>query len=180
MINPEVRHIIEPELAEGEELLWAEKTKVMSQQKFTKYYQDDTQMINWVLKFFLWIGLPVLVVSLILFPAFREVGMYMLFLLPICLLSLRHKGKHTVKTIENMDVGGYALTNFRLFELDKTLNITRRDDASKLRKVEETTCLVLRPVGNGMLKIRNLFFLNNNYATANYIRNLIKKSMEKD
>ena len=181
MINEEVRHIIEPELAEGEELLWAEKTTVSAKEAIVNPYREDTDTFVALLKYFLWVGVPVLLVLIILFPSFRVVGIILLILVPVCFMSNASSSEDHGTRFENIDIGGYALTNLRLFELDKKIQVTSRDDASKLRKVvEESTCVTLKPIGGGVLKTRTLFFLNNNYATTNYIRSQIENSLSKD
>ena len=61
MINEDLRHIVEPELAEGEELLWAEKTIVSAQQEIVQIHEDDTELSILFAKFLLWLGIPILI-----------------------------------------------------------------------------------------------------------------------
>ena len=180
MINEDLRHIVEPELAEGEELLWAEKTIVSAQQEIVQIHEDDTELSILFAKFLLWLGIPILIGFIIFFPSIRMISIILLFGLPIAVVSIGLASADNVEAVENMAIGGYALTNLRLFELDTSLKVTRRDDASKLRKVsEEVGCIIVKPVGSGILKVRNLSFLSNNYVTTNYIRSLIENASGK-
>ena len=177
MINPEVRHIIEAELTEGEELLWAEKTKAYAQQKIVQTYEDDTETFTFLAKGFLWFGVPLLIIFIIFLPPIRLLCVIVLFVVPFIFATSGIASADELDMVDNMNIGAYALTNLRLFEFDKSLKITRRDDASKLRKVwEQPTCINMSPIGSGVIKFRSLFFLNNNYATTNYIRKLIEST----
>ena len=176
MINEEIKHIVQAEFQDGEELLWAEKTTSKAQQDYAQTHKKEGEVFKKIRIFFLRVCAPVILVTMIFIPSFRIWGGIFLVLMPLSFLSNEKSGNNTARAIGNLDIGGYALTNLHLFELNRALEITKREDASKLKKVsEEVSCILARPVGSGLLKIRNLDFLNNNYVTTNFINNQLDK-----
>ena len=173
MIDADIRHIIEPELMEGEELLWADKT---SQKELDAAIEFANPADNSSEKDFTYIAI---VLGTFLVVLSNDIGEIVVTVFTVGLSTgfviwfLRWQAK----TLSNFNIGGYVLTNKRLFELDKKLKIKRRFDARKLQHVYEgAACVILRPISKGLFKRYKLIWLKSDvYATINYIDSELKR-----
>ena len=176
MIDPDLRQIIELELQDGEELLWAEKTTSHWQGSETEHV-DHTQRLIKILA----VTIPVIAALMLYFPPFRIVGILLIMLLPAVLISNIDPHIEVNPQFSDKDIGGYALSNLRLFEFDRRLTISMRLPASDLKKVREIDHWIkLSPIGKGPLNFHNLYFLTSNYATAAYINRLLSENVLTD
>lgn len=174
MINEEVRHIIESELQDSEELLWAE---VVSQKKINEHLDDVASEAKYQRRFngplSIFITFAVFIVSMWASLTFFAAVFFTFFVL--CIFTYVHDLKAS-----NLDghkfPGGYALTNQRLFTFDKTLTTWTTQDASSLKSAyEETKMLRLKPVGSGFFKEARLAYLASNYSAEKHINAKLKR-----
>ena len=181
MINPEVRHIIEPELAEGEELLWAEKTDHQAQE-FHKQKFLLTPNKRRIVTTVLVLGLIGLAVSFSIPPGINNWGTQLEKLLSnilstvsiyssviaavLLVLNVLVKGRAYV-------IGAYGLTNNRLFELDYDLSIVRSHDASRVKHVYGFEGVALKPIESKGNKAYQLGLMENNILKINYLQSKI-------
>ncbi len=170
MINEDIRHIVEAELREGEKLLWAETTSQTRKEEHAEFIRQDNKLqsrINLV-------GYSVILIFVVINASARIYSIPLLVIFSVfCYITLR-AGDAELNDMKNSDLGGYALSNLRLFILNNEYRIVVQKEASKLKKVaEETRHIRLNPIGSGLLKTYNLQFLPNNYSTTTYIKSVI-------
>ena len=181
MINLEIRHIIEAELQEGEELLWAEKTDHETQNYHKQQFMLTPNKRRIVI-IVLGLGLLGLVLSfsippgidnwgvpleVLLYNVFAGVSLYSFVIAAVILvLNLYVKGRTYV-------IGAYGLTNKRLFELDYDLSIVRSHDASRVKHVYGFEGVALKPIGSKGNKAYQLGLMENNVLTINYLQSKI-------
>ena len=171
MINPEIRDIIEAELEPGEKLLWAEKISSKRVKEATNFEIEDGRLAH---KVNIFISILVLI-ALLVFPNFRIYGLLWIIFLCLVLYINRRSNRKAIESLRDLDIGGYALTNFYYFRFGQKLNIIEKSNARKLKKVRElTNCIALSPIGRGLFFTREIRFLKNNYASAQYINSRIQ------
>ena len=173
MINEEVKHIIEPELGEDEELLWAEKTSLKKFDDLANAHKTDKKLFK-----IGGISLSVIVLPFIIFfPEFRVWGFFLLLTILVSTLINMHTVSNEIETVTSLDIGGYALTNRNFFTFNKSLSSWHSVDASKLTKVVESGSALMLSYGGkmGFFNSKFLQFLPNNYATAKYINTKLGK-----
>jgi len=184
MLDPDIRNRVEGALLEGETLLWAEKTNHDAQDHGKNQFQLTKPrrrglMIIWVLSV---IGLIVIfnmpngvddwgtptqrILTDILIHA-SPLG----FVLPMVLFFLAETVKGRI-----YNIGAYALTNKRLFELDYELNIIRHHDASRVKSVYGMEGVTLKPIGSKGRRSYQLGLMDNNVLTINYLHRQISEA----
>jgi len=187
MIDPELRDIIVAELAEGEELLWAEKTKQEMREAWAsaQVKTDQNSFIILVASAAVLLGLCY---SFELWRNDPRIAFLILLLILVSLLSfgaILNPDKKKSAYLAQREIGGYALSNFRFFVFNLSFSITERCDAQNLKSARpfrqmprlswKTTNLLLAPVGNNWLKSSELYFLEDFAASETYINTQIRR-----
>ena len=171
MIDEDIRHIIEPELAEGEELLWAETISHSKIRDAVNVHEEDGQMFLKIGKFLA----PLFIISAVLFPSFRIIGLFLALLVGLGMYNNYRVCMRKAQGTRELDIGGYAISNVHFFKLARDLSVLEKLDAKLIKKVREgSDCVVVAPIGKGIFDHRHLRYLSNNYATANYLKSMLK------
>ena len=172
MIDPDIRDIIAPELAEGEELLWADRTEKSLEVHLGQLKAEMRMSKTYTAIFVL------VVTGLTWFHAestehfvFGLTGFVLLYLVLFTVSRLQYNFVDTFK------YGGYALTDRRLFLLDRTLKVADHLDTNDLTEVYEGAGgIVLRAVGTGLFRRYKLCFVDRDvYTTINHIDAALKQ-----
>ena len=188
MINLDVQSRLSDKLLDGEALLWAETTNHDLQKSHKGLYRltvtrRRTLIAIWVLGV---IGLIILfnipsgidhwgtASERLMFNIFGAVAIYAFGIPPVLLfLNMSVRGRF-------YKIGAYGLTNKRLFEFDRDLNIIRHLDASRLRHVYGFESVTLKPIGSKGKRSYSLGLMHNNVLTINYLHQKISKARQAD
>jgi hypothetical protein len=184
MIDSDIKHIIEPELKAGEELLWAEKVDPSKRTAWveSKIRSDKTSMVS------LGAGLAVC-----FFLNLFGLNVYLIILSLICFLgflnnavAVINRENRKISLLNLRNTFGYSLSTDRFFLIGQDLRPTRTFDASSLKRAKpfkrligikwRTTNLILAPVGDGILKFVELYFLEDFQASEDYINSKIQRT----
>lgn len=170
MMDKDICDILQDELRADEQVLWAERTNHEGQQFHKESYRlSDGQTRQY--KIFLSIILVLFISVEFFFQAPTP-----LFVIPVGYISLgiilflavslflNYLVRHRV-----YNVGAYALTNKRLFELDYDLKIIKHIDASRVKHVSGSEGVRLKPIGLRGNKSYQLGLMNNSTLTINYL-----------
>lgn len=153
--------------------MWAKKTDKTGIESLIDYYREKrrnskTYIIGFVI--FWLIGL---------FAVSKDVEYFIFGVIAFGFLwgSLIGLSLWQIKSLKNFDIGGYALSNRRIFELDENLNIAKHFDARRVKHVfEGAGGIVLKPVQRTWLKNRKLYLIEGDvYTTINQIDAAIKQ-----
>lgn len=157
--------------------MWADKTSEDLIQGFLEQFEQDKKSE----RSSLWIGVASLTI-LVIVTGIQAISVGHFFLgiaiYAMMGLILHWIIKRQKSALEYFDIGGYALSNHRLFELDKSLTLSQTYDARKLRHVYEGAGgIVLKPIEAGWLKRYKLYFLETDvYVTINALDAVIKRA----
>ncbi len=171
MIDPDIRHIIEPELMPGEELLWAEKTCSRSREKFMQQQIKMSKLVS-----------PIALSFSIVCLTYQPVNWFMVMLYGLPSLVMVNAWivpeKYKSWTVRKITFSGFALTNERLIRLDDTMKFANIYDATKISMVKQTleSWLKITPVKSGIIKSAALPFLKNAYTSQQHLVRVLSKA----
>jgi len=195
MIDPDMKKYAASELISGECMIWAEKVDQKKRDAWiAERIESDRSDTPLLLVFsLLFLGVGFIVFNNQSVNANRYVALkaaFPLFLTAIlCFLAvmLIAKAYFNESSYYNQRlVGGYVLTNKRLliFDLDYKLSSFHRASEIKWAKPYtslgakfkwKTTNLMLSPIGNGLFKFAELYFLHDFKSAELHINNVIKE-----
>jgi len=194
MINEDIRHIVEAELREDEELLWAEKVDENLRKKWI--LESIKQGRFWAFPFFV-IGVLIVWMTLNSIESrHRDTSLWIVivgmipFLLLGCLFFLASIISFkdffgNQNYMEKRPFKFYALTNFRVLYFGKNDELLFYLDASHAKKAKplkrwyfpnkwETLCLIVSPVGTGIFKFAEIYFLSDFKKSQNEIESALQ------
>ena len=194
MINEDVRHIIEPELLEGEELLWAERVDPFKKDNWIinrkKELKSGTIISILMGCFFLWIIIAiisnrhfdsklwiVLLGSLLL-------AMFALFCFYSAWIGFTNI-RNPAKIAQMRPFDAYGLSNKRLLYIGQN-KILKSLDASNIKKAKNLSrlyffkgwtplCLTISPVSGNWLKFGEIYFLTDFKKSEEQLNRIINK-----
>lgn len=170
MIDPNLRAIITPELTGGEELLWAEKTNAWEKQSVAKGILPENKSRKFRFGFVM-SAIALIVSGYLKVPIMPHVALMFAVLFGASILL-----DFIVRRFAPLHIGGYALTNRRLFELGLEFEIIRYLDASRIQTVYEGAGVTIRPIGRKGNKAYTMHFMDNVYPTIGHIDAAIKRA----
>ena len=201
MINPDVRHIIEPELAEGERIVWREVVPEdwrMSQIK-SKIRSDRLNSIFFIIfngffGFIIYNGLSDYAARETLVKGVIHYSFSIVFLILglFALMSFVKSYYDPSSYYKAYEIHSYVLTNQRFIEFNRSGQIQKQQKNYGLNNVEayknwffpnkwKTVSLLLSPIGDGDSRVAELKFLPDLDSTQKKIKaatNLLGKSHE--
>ena len=188
MLDKDVIEILEPLLADGEDLLWAEKTNHHAQDLHKEWFEITPKKKRALLTVLL-LALVGLLMSfavpkginnwgttsqILFYQAVSGIALCAFLISAVLLFLSRLINKRVYK------IGAYALTNKRLFELDHDLNIIRSLDASRIRHVYGMEGVSIKPIGAKGSRAYQLGLMDNNVLTINYLHARISKAQDEN
>ncbi len=163
MIDSGVQAKLQSEIRSGETLLWASQTSTEA----VEIYIDYVKQANSSRKLFAMIYGAIFIAGSYFIT--KDLTHFILGLLAYVIIYLGAVffWARQIQAIQNFPIGGYALTNKRLLELDHDLNVRAAYDAANLEHVYEGAGgIVLKPVGKGLLKSYKLLLLKTDIYVA--------------
>lgn len=129
LIKVNLHNKLAPHLGPGEDVLWAVQTDMDGQQEMITWLKqeirNDRNFIVWIVSLLaiVWIVFPAYWSLLICFAVI--IGSQSVFNIVWTRIELT--------AVRNFDIGAYALTQSHFFELDQSLGLKNKYDASKAR-----------------------------------------------
>lgn len=196
VIDPDMQKHVSGKLVSGERVLWAEKTDQHKRRAWiAKGVKSDK--INTPILFFgsvviLYIGFTNFYFKEAKVNQFAEIFMFILFslfglaTLLAAFLSAKSYFSNQHYT-SRRPIGGYVLTNIRLLIFDLNFSLLLSSNADEIQKVKpynyfegmfkwRTKLLILSPVGKGVFKYAELYFLHDFKKSEQQINAVIKET----